>query len=324
MSIEEFLKNPEWDTPFFKRLASNDTAEAPGHQAGMVFPKALRQYLPNLDETGTSGSNPTVDRYLRAELLDGTLLLTESPIRYQLQTWGGTRSAESRITNGFQPIRDRARGGDLLLFQRRANTIDQFRLLLIRARTPEFSVINSLAGGLNWGPLYKSDPPATQSDVIAAQRDIIRLAEVPFEVLRPNIPRTENRQSRIARSTAFSVRVRSEYSKRCAVSRVSISTPTFLYEVEAAHVVPISENGSDDIRNGLALSQSLHWAFDRGLFGVTDERKIYVPRRVLTMVENTYLAQFHGKGIEEASRAELRVHPEAFRWHFKNKVKVWD
>jgi putative restriction endonuclease len=38
-----------------------------------------------------------------------------------------------------------------------------------------------------------------------------------------------------------------------------------LPEVQAAHIQPVSNRGPDSIRNGLALSGTVHWMFDRGL-----------------------------------------------------------
>ena len=62
MSFIEFLLDPEWDAPFFKRLAHNDTGAAKGHQGGLAFPKDLREFLPALDEGLTGETTPTVDR----------------------------------------------------------------------------------------------------------------------------------------------------------------------------------------------------------------------------------------------------------------------
>ena len=36
-------------------------------------------------------------------------------------------------------------------------------------------------------------------------------------------------------------------------------------EAQAAHIRPVAERGPDFIRNGLALSGTVHWMFDRGL-----------------------------------------------------------
>ncbi|RXK55293.1 restriction endonuclease [Oleiharenicola lentus] len=324
MSILTFLQSPEWDAPFFKRLAHNDTGGAIGHQAGMVLPKDLRRFLPVLDENRTNPNEPTVDRHLLVEMFVGTIHLANGVVRYQFQTWGGTRSPESRITDGFQPLRNRAEEGDILIMQRRAMLLNRFRLVLIKRNAPEFAVIEEYTEGRRWGPLSTNVMPVTQSDLIVASSEITDAIRQPFQLLRTTVPRAETRQGRIARSSVFSERVRREYSRRCAVSGIVIATPTELYEAESAHVVPLSEGGTDDIRNGFALSQTLHWAFDKGLFGISHTRRIYIPRRVSAMTVNSYLNQFAGCEINEASTPALRVHPDAFRWHFEKMVTQWD
>lgn len=324
MTLREFLAHPEWDAPFFKRLAHNDTGRAAGHQGGMVLPKDLRQFLPNLDEGATSEVSPTTDRYLRAEMYIGTLHLSDGVLRYQFQTWRARRSPESRITEGFQPLYRQAAEGDVLIFQRRADVMDRFRLILVKQRTPEFGEITNFVAGRRWGPLFQTDIPVTQRQMLAAADDLTALIQHPFQVTRPIIPRIETRQSRIARSSVFRECVRREYGRRCAVSGIAITTPTSLHEVESAHVVPVSEGGSDDIRNGFTLTQTLHWAFDRGLFGVVSDRTIYIPRQVRRMRENAFLVTFEGRRIAEADTHTLRVHGDAFVWHMEHFVRQWD
>jgi putative restriction endonuclease len=290
----------------------------------MVLPKDLRQFLPSLDEASTSEISPTTDRYLRVEMFVGTSHLVDGVIRYQFQTWGGTRSAESRITEGFQPLYHRAVEGDLIVFQRHADVMDRFRLLLIKQGTSEFAEMEQFVAGRRWGSLFETNSPVTQRIMFAAATELTSLIQQPFQVIRPNVPRVETRQSRIARSSVFRECVRREYARRCAVSGISLATPTSLHEVESAHIVPISEGGLDDIRNGFTLTQTLHWAFDRGLFGVLPNRTIYVPRRVKTMTENAFIKNFEGKRIAEANTKNLQVHEDAFSWHMAHPVRQWD
>jgi putative restriction endonuclease len=103
--VHEFLSSDEWDAPFFKRLAHNDTGRATGHQAGLVIPKALRQFFPALDEGKTSRETPTVDRRILVEMFIGLRHVGKGRARYQFQTWGGERSAEARLTDNLTPIR---------------------------------------------------------------------------------------------------------------------------------------------------------------------------------------------------------------------------
>ncbi len=134
----------------------------------------------------------------------------------------------------------------------------------------------------------------------------------------------ETRQRRIARDTAFRVMVRWQYARRCAISGIGVATPSLECEVESAHVVPLEEGGTDDVRNGLALAQTVHWAFDRGLIGVLPDRTVYVPRAVRRMPENAFLLQFEQRPLAETRDASLKVHPDALAWHFENRVRRWD
>lgn len=42
-------------------------------------------------------------------------------------------------------------------------------------------------------------------------------------------------------------------------------------EAEAAHIRSVEANGPDIVSNGLALSGTAHWMFDRGLLSLTDD-----------------------------------------------------
>lgn len=321
--IQEFLSSDEWDVPFFKRLAHNDTGSAKGHQAGLVVPKALRPFFPALDEAKTSKAKPTVDRGILVEMFVGLRQVGEGLTRYQFQTWGGKRSAEGRLTDNLAPIRGIAKKGDILIFQRSADTLDRFRLLLFRKRFQGFNEIDSLTRGRQWGPLIEGEEPVTNEDLGDAEEQFEKMARQPF-VLKMTRKRVESKRTLVARSSAFPGRVSKEYEWKCAVSGVVIATPSNMYEVQAAHVVPVSEGGTDDIRNGLALSHTLHWAFDSGLFGVREDRRVYIPKRVRKMGNNLFLREFAERRITEAKDERLRVHQRAFAWHMRHRVNRWE
>ena len=321
--IEEFLFSDEWDVPFFKRLAHNDTGQATGHQAGLVIPKALRPFFPALEESKTSRAKPTIDRRILIHMFVGLRQVGDGLSRYQFQTWGGERSAEGRLTDNLAPIRSLATRNDILVFQRSADTLDQFRLLLFQRGRPGYGEISSLTKGRRWGPLIDGEEPVTTQDLEEAEEQFEEVAKEPF-ILKTKRERVESRVSRVARSSAFPARVNKEYQWTCAVSGVALTTPSKIYEVQAAHVVPVSEGGTDDIRNGLALSHTLHWAFDWGLFGIREDRKVYIPHRVLRMATNTFLREFKGKRIVEARTEHMRVHERALAWHMKHRVERWE
>jgi hypothetical protein len=79
------------------------------------------------------------------------------------------------------------------------------------------------------------------------------------------------------RSEAFRIGVRRIYEHRCAVCGVDARGPGDGSPiVDAAHIVPKSEGGPDDLRNGLCLCKNHHWAFDQGLFTITNDLTVEV------------------------------------------------
>jgi putative restriction endonuclease len=320
--LRDFLITDDWDAPFFKRLANNDTAAARGHQGGIVVTRELRQFFPVL-QGRTSARSPTIDRTLWADMFVGLKQVAHGTVRYQFQTWGGTRSPESRITEGFGPLHRRAVGGDVLVFQRRADSVEHFRLILIKSGTRAFREIENVIGTRSRGVVYENEQPVTAVELQIAADEMDGVADQGF-VLIQAVRRVESRQLRVARSSVFPILVRQEYSFRCCVSEVQLQTPNRIHEVEAAHVVPVTAGGTHDIRNGLSLTRSLHWAFDRGLFGIKADRTVYIPRQVSRMEGNSFLKQFSGKAIDLTRTDKFRVHEDALRWHRDNVVSKWE
>jgi putative restriction endonuclease len=94
---------------------------------------------------------------------------------------------------------------------------------------------------------------------------------VPFE--RPIV---EMIVSRPFREKSFMHNVRAAYSNRCAITGLRLINGGGRPEVQAAHIQPVASKGPDSVRNGLALSGTVHWMFDRGLISVGDDYKILV------------------------------------------------
>jgi len=322
--LQVIISDSGWDAPFFKKIALNDSGEGRGHQGGPALPKVLCTYLPTLNEGEITASTPTVERYLDITMYVGLQPVAESPVRYQFQTWGGTRPPEGRLTDGFAPLHKISCKHDILIFQRRIDSLNRFRVFLIRKDSAEYNQVEKLAAGRSWGALLSGHDPISQKQISEAHQEIDSLSKGSFQLINNDVKRLPTIQLRIARSVVFKENVRSEYNCTCAVTGVGIATPYDSYEVESAHIVPISLGGSDDVRNGVSLSQTIHWAFDRGLFGITSERRIYLPNKVRFMSRNAFLKTIEGKQVSEAKNTTARAHPDAFAWHLENRVKRWE
>lgn len=65
------------------------------------------------------------------------------------------------------------------------------------------------------------------------------------------------------------------YGYRCCVCGLKLCAPDKIqWEVQAAHIIPHSYFGKDDVWNGLSLCRLHHWAFDVGLFSFNEKFKL--------------------------------------------------
>ncbi|WP_425099628.1 HNH endonuclease [Tropicibacter sp. S64] len=131
-------------------------------------------------------------------------------------------------------------------------------------------------------------------------------------------PVLERLTRRAYRDVAFRRKVREAYGYRCAMSGLMLRNGGGRPEVQAAHIRPVEHQGSDSVRNGLALSGTLHWMFDRGLISVADDNETILVshNKVPGEVVSRLLAP-GGKLLRPANPHDL-PHPENLRWHREN------
>jgi putative restriction endonuclease len=90
-------------------------------------------------------------------------------------------------------------------------------------------------------------------------------------------------------------------------------------EVQAAHIRPGSENGPDSIRNGIALSGTVHWMFDRGLVSINDDYKIIIAKsRSPDAIESLLVDD---RRLILPDRHEARPHTKFLGYHRDNALK---
>jgi putative restriction endonuclease len=97
---------------------------------------------------------------------------------------------------------------------------------------------------------------------------------VPFADAPAERPMIETTLTRPFRDDAFRRQVRLAYDNRCAVSGLRLINGGGRPEVQAAHIKPVASQGPDSVRNGIALSGTLHWMFDRGLISIGEDFRI--------------------------------------------------
>ncbi|MGY6708334.1 MAG: HNH endonuclease [Rhizobiaceae bacterium] len=126
--------------------------------------------------------------------------------------------------------------------------------------------------------------------------------------------------SRPVRDRVFRRIVLSAYDERCAVTGLKLINGGGRAEVEAAHIRPVEANGPDTVRNGIALSGTVHWMFDRGLISLSDDLDILVSRQVNDPARISGLINPTGRALAP-ERAAQRPHPHFLAWHRENCFK---
>lgn len=121
---------------------------------------------------------------------------------------------------------------------------------------------------------------------------------------------------RKTRSSAFSRKVKEQYDYTCAVCGARWFSPDGNPEVEAAHIYPKSENGADNVQNGLALCRFHHWALDSGWIAVSDEFEILVSERTDREPPEA-IASLQGGRLNGPGEQSQFPHPKYLKAHRK-------
>tara|TARA_Y100001935_G_scaffold184304_1_gene152897 strand:- start:943 stop:1836 length:894 start_codon:yes stop_codon:yes gene_type:complete len=83
---------------------------------------------------------------------------------------------------------------------------------------------------------------------------------------------------------SFRVKIMKAYNESCAFCK--LKHPNLL---DAAHIVPDSENGTNEVQNGIALCKIHHAAFDQLIVGVDPDYKIHVREDILREIDGPML-----------------------------------
>lgn len=126
--------------------------------------------------------------------------------------------------------------------------------------------------------------------------------------------------SRPFRDRCFARQVKRAYAARCAMSGLALRNGGGRPEVEAAHIRPVEHAGPDTVWNGLALSGTLHWMFDRGLLSVDADHSILIARDTLASEVVDRLLTPERRLIAPAD-PWLQPHPAFLEWHRSNCFK---
>ena len=138
-------------------------------------------------------------------------------------------------------------------------------------------------------------------------------AQTPFEFDEPR-ERLNYLSSRIARDRTFRKIILDAYDQRCVVTGLKLINGGGRAEVDAAHIKSVEANGPDIVNNGIALSGTAHWMFDRGLISMADDLEILISRQVNDQESVRSLVNKTGYALLPQRKLQ-RPHPHFLKWH---------
>ena len=122
--------------------------------------------------------------------------------------------------------------------------------------------------------------PGHEFDLILAA-GFGEVLELPILAGEPGTrPRLLQVTSRKVRDASFARVVKDAYQQTCAFTGLRIRNGGGTSEVEAAHIQPVADDGPDSPRNGMALSRTVHWAFDKHLLSLGEDGRALVSEQL--------------------------------------------
>lgn len=129
-----------------------------------------------------------------------------------------------------------------------------------------------------------------QLDDVSVDQETATLLHAPIEEQERRIEQIL--VNRKIRDASFRENVIDAYDGRCAVTRIRLVNGGGRIEAQAAHIWSVKDGGPDVIQNGIALSATAHWLFDRHLISLTDDLGLLVSHnRVPPELQSLFKAQ---------------------------------
>lgn len=125
--------------------------------------------------------------------------------------------------------------------------------------------------------------------------ELAGLPTPPDELVAADAARFRKAPDSRKRDVRFSFQVLPAYDFTCALTRYRMLAIDGKTAVDAAHIHQFKRGGPNDPTNGIALSKTARWLFDRGFWSISDDYRVLVRDRL----------------FDEAGAAELLLKPKA-------------
>jgi len=105
---------------------------------------------------------------------------------------------------------------------------------------------------------------------------LVGIEPPPEDIVAGDAARFQEAPDERRRDARFSFRVLPAYDFTCALTRYRMVSIDGKTAVDAAHIHQFKRGGPNHPTNGIALSKTAHWLFDRGFWSISDNYQVLV------------------------------------------------
>jgi putative restriction endonuclease len=135
--------------------------------------------------------------------------------------------------------------------------------------------------------------------------------------LRETLEKDDYEEELFVRGGLFKKTIPKIYNYTCCITGMKIESSHNIQMIDACHIFPFSLSGDDTVTNGIALSPTLHRAFDRGLITINSEFVVRVSPTIEEEESHFTLSQFAGRQIYLPEQEKYYPSQESLNWHNK-------
>jgi putative restriction endonuclease len=140
------------------------------------------------------------------------------------------------------------------------------------------------------------------------------LGEAGQEAFEGPVDRATILVNRKFRDARFRRAILHVYEGRYALTGMRLINGGGRLETEAAHIMSVGDGGPDAVNNGIALSGTVHWMFDRGLIGLSDSGTILLSSKINDR-EGVEKMIYSDRRARWPSTPAHRPHARYLAWH---------
>jgi putative restriction endonuclease len=158
-------------------------------------------------------------------------------------------------------------------------------------------------------------PEALPDHLQDLAHQIIHLDRDQYMAQQLQLPADEEEEEQLLRSNAFKRTIPRIYDHQCAITGLRIQDGDRMHLIDACHIVPWADSFDDTVGNGIALSPTMHRAFDRGLISIAADLTVLVTARLQENESAHAIRPFVGKPLFLPMEPRYLPALENLAWH---------